>query len=259
LRFPLAAIVRRIETQALLLLFAAAAGIWAFLAIGGDMREGETLGLDRRLLLTLRAPGDPDRPIGSHAFQEAMRDITALGGFTVLTLVTAVAAIAFVIHQRRRHALVLVGTVLTAQVLSERLKTIYDRPRPALAPHGVYVYSGSFPSGHSMLSAATYLTLAMLIASLEPRRTSKALVFGLAALLMLAVGFSRIYLAVHWPSDVLAGWCAGAACAFIAWLALLRTAPRMQRPGAMEAPATDLGLDGDAKDTSPVRERPRGR
>ena len=225
-RLPNFAILRRIETQALALLFAAAAAIWAFLALGGEMREGETLVLDRRLLLMLRAPGDPAQPIGSRSFQEAMRDVTALGGFTVLTLVTVVAALAFLIHRKLRHALILVAAVLAAQVLSGRLKSIYGRPRPELAPHGSYVYSASFPSGHSMISAATYLTLAMLIASLEPQRSTKALVFVVAALLMLAIGFSRVYLAVHWPSDVLAGWCAGAACAFLAWLALLRAVPR---------------------------------
>ncbi|MDB5445869.1 MAG: putative phosphatidylglycerophosphatase [Phenylobacterium sp.] len=225
-RIPLASLLHRIETQALALLFAAAAATWAFLAVGGDVREGETLALDRRLLLMLRVPGDPAQPIGSLNFQEAMRDVTALGGSTVLTLVTVVAAIAFVLHGKRRHALILVVSVVVAEVLSGQLKALYGRPRPELAPHGSYVYSASFPSGHSMLSTATYLTLAMLIASLEPRRASKALVFVLAAVLMLAIGFSRVYLAVHWPSDVLAGWCAGAACAFLAWLALLRAAPR---------------------------------
>ena len=212
---------RQLETRALILLACVATAIWAFLSIGGEMLEGETSGLDRRILLMLRAPGDAADPIGPRALEEAMRDVTALGGFTVLTLVTIVAALAFLLHRKRRQAAVLVGTVLMAQVSSEVLKTLYDRPRPDLVPHGSYVYSASFPSGHSMLSAAVYLTLAVLIASLEPRRATKALVFVLAAGVMTAVGFSRVYLGVHWPSDVLAGWSAGAAWAFSAWVVLL--------------------------------------
>ena len=131
-------------------------------------------------------------------------------------------ALAFLMHGRRRHALVLVATVLLADVSSEVLKHIYDRPRPDLVPHGSYVYSSSFPSGHSTMSAATFLTLAMLIASLEPQRGVKVMVYVLAMALMLAIGFSRVYLGVHWPSDVLAGWCLGAAWALAAWTALRR-------------------------------------
>jgi undecaprenyl-diphosphatase len=214
-------LLRRLETRALLALLAGAGAVWAFLAVGGEMQEGETLALDKRILLAFRVPGDPAQPLGPPSLQEAMRDITALGGFTVLTLVTVVAAIAFLLHRKARHALTLVATVLIAQFGSEALKQLYGRPRPDLAPHGVYVYSASFPSGHSMLSATVYLTLAVLIASLEPRPAAKVLVFVTAVVVMAAVGVSRVYLAVHWPSDVLAGWCAGAACAFIAWSALL--------------------------------------
>ncbi len=214
--------LRRLESRALILLLAVAAAIWGFVAVGGEVLEGETLAIDRRLLLMLRTPGDPARPIGSLSFEEAMRDITALGGFTVLAIVTVVAALAFVLHRRRTHALILVVTVVLAQICGSSLKSLYDRPRPDLVPHGSYVYSASFPSGHSMLSATTYLTLAMLISSLEPQRSTKALVFCLALMLMLAIGFSRVYLGVHWPSDVLAGWCAGTAWAFLAWAALLR-------------------------------------
>jgi undecaprenyl-diphosphatase len=217
-------LLRRLESRALLMLLAAAAAAWAFLAVGSEMREGETLALDRRILLAFRTPGDPSQPLGSQSFQEAMRDVTALGGFTVLTLVTVVAALAFAFHRKLRHAAVLVVAVLVAQVGSEQLKGLYGRPRPELVPHGSYVYSASFPSGHSMLSATVYLTLAALIATLEPRRATRALVFATAAILMAAIGVSRIYLGVHWPSDVLAGWCAGAGVALVAWAALLRLA-----------------------------------
>jgi undecaprenyl-diphosphatase len=224
-------LLRRLEPRALMLLIAVVGVAWGFLAIGGEMLEGETLALDRRLLLMLRTPGDPSNPIGSRSFQEAMRDVTALGGFTVLTLVTVVAVLAFLFHGKRRHALVLAITALAAQACSEGLKSLYGRPRPDLVPHGSYVYSGSFPSGHAMLSAAIYLTLAVLISSVETRPATRTLAFVVAILLMFVIGVSRVYLGVHWPSDVLAGWCAGAAWALMAWFALAQISPHGARIG----------------------------
>ena len=219
-------LLRRIESRALVLVIGVAGALWAFFNIASEVGEGDTTALDRLILLALRNPANPSDPIGSRAFEEAMRDVTALGGFTVVTLVTVVAVAAFLIHGRKRHALVLAGTVLLAEISSDMAKTFYARARPDLVPHGSYVYSASFPSGHSTLSAATYLTLAVLIASLEPNRGTKAMVFALAGLLVLAIGASRVYLGVHWPSDVLAGWSLGAAFALAAWSVLRRIARR---------------------------------
>lgn len=219
-------LLRRVESRALIWVIGAAGAIWAFFNIASEVGEGETMALDKRILLALRNPADTTSPIGSHSLQEAMRDVTALGGVTVMVLVTVVAVLAFLMHGRRWHAGILALTVVLADVSSQGLKMIYGRPRPDLTPHGSYVYSASFPSGHSTLSAATFLTLAMLIASLEPSRGTKAMVFVLAIALMLAIGFSRIYLGVHWPSDVLAGWCLGGALALAAWTALLRVGGR---------------------------------
>ena len=219
-------LLRRIESRALILVIGFSGALWAFFNVASEVGEGETAALDRKILLALRNPANLSDPIGSRSFEEAMRDVTGLGGFTVVTLVTVVAILAFLMHGRRRHALVLAGTVLLAFVSSELTKGFYARPRPDLVPHEVYVYSGSFPSGHSTLSAATFLTLAMLIASLEPNRGTKHMVFALAALLVLGIGFSRVYLGVHWPSDVLAGWCLGAAWALGAWIVLRRITRR---------------------------------
>jgi undecaprenyl-diphosphatase len=218
----LRSLLRRIESRALLLMIAAGGATWGFFNIAREVGEGETRALDTRILLALRNPGNPSDPIGSRSLQEALRDVTALGGVTVITLVSVVGVLAFLMHRRLWHAGSLAGTVLLAFASSEGLKGLYDRPRPDLVPHGSYVYSASFPSGHSTLSAATFLTLAMLVASLEPVRGTKRMVFALAALLVLGIGFSRVYLAVHWPSDVLAGWCLGAAWALGAWTVLLK-------------------------------------
>lgn len=215
-------LLRRIESRALILVIAFAGALAAFFNIGSEMGEGETLAIDRHILLALRTPGNPADPIGSRSFEEAMRDVTALGGFTVVTLVTIVGVLAFLIHKRWRHAAIMGGAVLLAEISSEGMKHLYGRPRPDLVPHGSFVYSASFPSGHSTLSAATFLTLAMLIASLEPHRAAKVMSYVLAGLLVLAIGFSRVYLGVHWPSDVLAGWSLGAAWALAAWLVLLK-------------------------------------
>jgi len=222
----LQSLLRRIESRALILVIGAAGAVWAFFNIAGEMAEGETQAIDRHILLALRNPADLSDPIGSRSFEEAMRDVTALGGVTVMVLVTVVGVLAFLMHRRRVHAAILAVTVLLADVSSEGLKLVYSRPRPDLVPHGSYVYSGSFPSGHSTLSAATFLTLAMLIASLEPNRGTKVMVYVLAFALVLSVGVSRVYLGVHWPSDVLAGWCLGAAWALAAWIALLRFGAR---------------------------------
>lgn len=209
-------------------MIAAAGAVWAFFNIGSEVGEGETLSLDKNILLALRNPADPSDPIGSPSFQEAMRDVTALGGVTVVTLATIVGVLAFLFHRKRWHAAILAATVILADIASEGLKSLYGRPRPELVPHGSYVYSSSFPSGHSTLSAATYLTLAMLISSLEPNRGTKSMVFILAVALVLGIGFSRVYLGVHWPSDVLAGWCLGAAFALAGWTVLLRSPRRDQ-------------------------------
>ena len=226
----LQSLLRRIESRALILVIGAAGGFWAFFNIAGEMTEGETQAFDKHILLALRNPANLSEPLGSRSFEEAMRDVTALGGVTVMTLVTLVGVLAFLMHGKRWRAGILAGTVLLADISSEALKQLYGRPRPDLVPHGSYVYSASFPSGHSTLSAATFLTLAMLIASLEPNRGTKIMVFALAMLLVLAIGVSRVYLGVHWPSDVLAGWCLGGGWALAAWTVLAKFGGRQALP-----------------------------
>jgi undecaprenyl-diphosphatase len=211
---------RRLEFQTLAAFIGAGAALWAFLNLSDEVAEQETQDFDRALILALRRPGDVDDPIGPHWVEEAMRDITALGGFTFLTLFVLIAAASLTFYGRRRSAVVLIGTVVLAEACNDLLKLAYGRPRPDLVAHGSYVYSHSFPSGHSLLSATVFLTTAAILSSLEPRRRAKAFVFSLAIALIVAVGFSRVYLGVHWPTDVLAGWTLGAAWALAARVAL---------------------------------------
>ena len=116
-------------------------------------------------------------------------------------------------------AVFVVASVVSGLLVSSFLKNLFQRPRPDLVPHGSYVSSASFPSGHSMLSAVTYLTLGALLSRSQRRKRLKAYFLLVAALLSFLVGVSRVYLGVHWPTDVVAGWAAGACWAIVCWLA----------------------------------------
>jgi undecaprenyl-diphosphatase len=232
---PLHAVWRRTELRVLLLVLMAAAALWIFLAVTGEVREHETLGMDRRILLAFRTPGNLSVPIGPRWVQESARDFTALGGFTVLTVLTVEAMAILVMHGRRIQAAVLAGTVIFAQFLAEAIKAMVDRPRPEVVPHIDLVYSSSFPSGHALMTPVVYLTLAAIVSAGEKRRGVKLLLLISAVLLTLAVGVSRVYLGVHWPTDVLAGWTLGSAIALAATLVLRWTAPK-HGPHAEVAP-----------------------
>ncbi len=208
----------------------AAGSAWLFIEIADEVREGELHEIDTAILLALRSPADPADPLGPPWLQEMGRDVTALGGNLVTTFVT-VAAIGFLVLQRKRRAALFVAVaVASGTILGALLKSGFDRPRPDLVPHGTVVYTSSFPSGHSMTSAVVYLTLAALLIRVQTRRRLKLYLLSLALLITIAVGVSRVYLGVHWPSDVLAGWAAGAAWAVMCWCVALW----MQQKGEVE-------------------------
>ena len=189
-----------------------------FVWLGAEVGEGETRGFDSAILLALRQPGDLARPIGPHWLQLAMLDLTALGGGTVLVLVTLLVTGSLLVQRKRAHALFIAVAVASGGALSALLKAGYARPRPALVAHLVEVTSPSFPSGHAMNSAIVYLTLGVLLARAVPGRRFKAYVLWVGVLLTLIVGASRVYLGVHWPTDVIAGWAIGSAWAGLGWL-----------------------------------------
>jgi undecaprenyl-diphosphatase len=192
-------------------------GVWLFAAIAGVVMEGDTQAIDQRLLLAMRDPGDHS-PLGPPSVQDAARDVTALGGVTVLTLVTLATGGFLLLDGNKHMALFVYGSVAGGTLLSDLLKELFQRPRPELVPHAAYVSTTSFPSGHSMMSAVTYLTLGALLARSHQRKRLKAYFLLLAGLLTLMVGVSHVYLGVHWPTDVLAGWTAGASWAIFCWL-----------------------------------------
>jgi undecaprenyl-diphosphatase len=212
-------------------MLAAAAGLFAFAELADAVVEGETRALDEFILLGLRSAADPSDPLGPRWFEETMRDVTALGGIGVLALVTLAVA-GFLVLAGKRHAAATVGVaVLGGLLLSNALKWGFARPRPELVPHGQAVYTQSFPSSHAMLSAVVYLTLGALLARTQPRRRVKLYFLAVAAALTVLVGASRVYLGVHWPTDVLAGWMVGAGWALLCWLVMLW----LQRRGQVEA------------------------
>jgi undecaprenyl-diphosphatase len=219
------------ETGPLISLAALSLFAWGFIELAGEVLEGDTATVDRAILLGLRETGNPANPIGPSWFEEGARDITALGGHVVLTIVT-LASIAYLMMSRKSHAaLLVVAAIGGGMLLSSALKMGFERPRPDLVPHAARIYTASFPSGHAMLSAVTYLTLGALLARVQPSRRLKAFLLGLAVTLTVLVGASRVYLGVHWPSDVLAGWCVGAAWASLCWFIALQ----LQRRGQVES------------------------
>jgi undecaprenyl-diphosphatase len=205
------------ELAILLALFGIAAGVWTFAAIATEVKEGETRGFDREVLLAMRRPGDL-APIGSRSVQEAARDITSLGGATLLGLITVITAGFLALDGKKHMAYFACASVAGGMIASDLLKDLFNRPRPEIVPHLAYASNTSFPSGHSMMSAVTYLTLGALLARSHERKALKAFFLLVAALLCFMVGVTRVYLGVHWPTDVLAGWTAGAVWALLCWL-----------------------------------------
>jgi undecaprenyl-diphosphatase len=208
-----------IEIDILLAGLAIAGALWAVVALSDLARATAPHAFDTELLLAFRQPGHPDLPIGPAWLPGAVRDITALGSITVLLLIVAAVTFYLFLIRQPRAALFSFFAVVSGQVLSSLLKLGIDRPRPQVVPHLVDVHTLSFPSGHAMLSAVTYLTLGALAARFLDRRATRVYVLALAVLVTFMVGVSRVYLGVHWPSDVLAGWCAGFAWAMLWWLA----------------------------------------
>lgn len=216
-------------------LFVLVAGVWVFIQLGNEMQEGETQSFDARILRSLREAGNPAQPIGPAWLPEAARDITALGSGSLLIIFSG-SVMGFLCLRRRFHAAIfLLASLLGGTLLDAFFKAFYARPRPTIVPRLTTFDSASFPSGHSMLSAVAYLTIGVVLARLAPGRDVRIYFIGLAAGLTGAVGLSRIYLGVHYPTDVLAGWAAGITWAIFCSL----VAGRLLRASFDEVPASE--------------------
>lgn len=227
--------VRKIEEKDLFFLIGiliVVLGSWAFFELAHEVVTGGTLPFDQWLLRAFRTNSDLSVPIGPAWLIEASRDITALGGYAVLILLVAIVAGFLHLDGKAGAMRFLLGAVISGYVLGMALKAIVARPRPHVVPYLSPAYNTSFPSGHSMMSAIVYLTLGALFSRFATNLPRLRLYFIIVALLLSGlVGVSRIYLGVHYPTDVLAGWTAG-----VVWATLCSLiAQRLQRRGVVES------------------------
>ncbi len=209
----------------LVLAFAVLGVFGGFFEFASEISEKETRKFDETVLMAMREPGDRSNPVGSGRMGEVARDLTALGGVTVLTIITLVSFGVASFSGRTKLGWLGVTAVLAGTVATSLLKHGYNRPRPEIFEHGSWVYTASFPSGHSMMSAVVYLTLGILVARIQPRRAVRWFIVSISVMLTLLVGLSRIYLGVHWPTDVAGGWMLGGAWAVLFWLVAMRVDP----------------------------------
>jgi undecaprenyl-diphosphatase len=226
--------VSRAERWTLAGFVLAVALILSFAILASEVAEGETHAFDERLLLLLRVPGNPTMPIGPAWLNEGMRDITALGSTSVLSIIVA-GVIGFLVVTGLRHAAAMVAvSVVSGVILSNSLKALFARARPEFMSHDMVVYTASFPSGHTTLSAVVYRTLGALLCRMQASTAVKTYILSCAACLTGIVGVSRVYLGVHWPTDVIAGWLVGGTWALLCWFVMLW----LQKPRRGRARAT---------------------
>lgn len=194
------------------------AGLFGFVRLTENVLAGETGGFDRSILLWFRNPQDLSDPVGPAWMEVIMRDMTALGGLLVLALLVTFVVGYLYLRRRRLLALYVSLAILGGTLLNTLLKGLIDRPRPDIVSHATDAALSSFPSGHTMMSTMVYLTLGALLASSSSDTRVKRYFIFWSVLPALLVGVSRLYLGVHWPTDIIAGWMAGGTWALLCLL-----------------------------------------
>jgi undecaprenyl-diphosphatase len=243
--------------------------VGGFGMIADEMVEGDTLAFDRAILLLFRSPGNPADPLGPPWLEEAMRDITSLGSFPILIILVTLTVLYLLMSGMRRTGWFLAAAVVGGAIVSTVLKELFNRTRPDITDV-TRVFTASFPSGHATTSAVVYLTIGALLAGATDLRRLKVLYLGGAIFLTVVIGITRLYLGVHYPTDVLAGWAIGTAWALLCWAAYhlwLRPAPEDVEPapdpryGAVTnaGAGTDSGAGGLAQNRAEVHEWPKSR
>jgi undecaprenyl-diphosphatase len=221
------------ETWLLVSVFIVAALLLTFGFIADEVMEGSTTALDQHIVLLFRSGSDNlSGPIGPPWVREMARDITSLGSVAVLGIVSFVVVAYLLLAKSRAAAFLVLAAVLGGVTINSLLKIQFARPRPDLFAPAAKVFTASFPSGHAALSAITYMTLAALLARTTVNPRLRYYFVAVAVTLTFMIGVSRVYLGVHYPTDVLAGWCIGSAWALICWAIMTR----LQHEGQIEPP-----------------------
>jgi undecaprenyl-diphosphatase len=219
-------------------LFVLTALLFGFVELSETIRQEHAPATDTRILLAFRDGQDLADPRGPPWVARSVRDLTALGSWVVTGLLTMIVAGYLLLQRRPRSAALLVVAVAGGVIIGTLLKDLYERPRPDVVPHLVEVLSESFPSGHSVVAAVVYPTLGAVLARVTESARVRIYLVAVGVLLALVVGVTRVYLGVHYPSDVLAGWTVGFAWALACWLAVraLQQRDRVVEPGVDPAP-----------------------
>jgi undecaprenyl-diphosphatase len=211
----------------LLLLALAALGLAAHIA--EEVADGDTFVSDRAILLALRHADNPAVPVGPAWLLQAAIDLSALGGWTLLWMFGLGAAVYLLLRRRRYEAAWLAVALAGASIFDALLKSVFHRARPEVVPHLAMVSNASFPSGHAMISAAAYMSIGLMLAETDPRPAGRVFLMAFASLLVVLIGCSRVYLGVHWPSDVVAGWCFGSVWALAVYGVQRQVRRRLKR------------------------------
>jgi undecaprenyl-diphosphatase len=218
------------------------AAIFGFIGLAFYVVSDGSSALDSALVMLFRDPANPSMPIGPAWFREMMRDLTALGSFIGLGVATVIAVLTLRLCGHRPLAIGLLASVLLATAASTVLKLAFGRERPDIVEHAALTFTASFPSGHAFLAAVVLLSIASFVGIASHRADIARLCLWVAWTLMIAIGLSRVYLGVHWPSDVLGGWCLGVAWSSLATYLIGRIAAQTEAnlAQALAAPSEPL-------------------
>lgn len=216
--------------------FPGLAGALLLATLSWAIWSGASAQVDQQILLAFRTPGEVAKPLGPAWVAETGRDVTGLGSNGVMALIVITAGGGFLIAARWRGALTLALAFMSAECACAALKVVAQRTRPDLIPDTPRVFTTSFPSSHAMVSASTLLALAAVAADWAPNPGVRRFGFAMALLGTGMIGVSRVYLGVHWPSDVAAGWVAGLVCFWASRVGVAVCCPAPAPPPTSSAP-----------------------
>lgn len=200
------------------------AGATLMVAVAEDVAGRETMEFDKQILLWVRQLSSP-------AMDRLMIYLTLMGSWGFVVMLVAMAGTAFVLLGRRRLALLYAGAVFTGIALSSAVKLGFQRVRPEMWPRLVEVSASSFPSGHAVASSMAFWFLCWVLFR-ESRGAWGLVLAPLLGMVPLVVGFTRLYLGVHWPTDVIGGYALSLAM-MAPWVYLYELAPGGRRGGGI--------------------------